>query len=112
MNCPAHVQVFKQGITSYRDLPLRLAEFGTCHRNEAHGALHGIMRVRQFSRTTPTSSARTTSWSTKRSPSARCSTGSIATSASPIPGEAGDAAGAACWLEESWDRAESDLETR
>jgi threonyl-tRNA synthetase len=48
MNCPAHVQVFKQGITSYRDLPLRLAEFGTCHRNEAHGALHGIMRVRQF----------------------------------------------------------------
>ena len=48
MNCPAHVQVFKQGITSYRDLPLRLAEFGCCHRNEAHGALHGIMRVRQF----------------------------------------------------------------
>ena len=48
MNCPAHVQVFKQGTTSYRDLPLRLAEFGCCHRNEAHGALHGIMRVRQF----------------------------------------------------------------
>ena len=48
MNCPAHVQVFKQGTTSYRDLPLKLAEFGTCHRNEAHGALHGIMRVRQF----------------------------------------------------------------
>jgi threonyl-tRNA synthetase len=48
MNCPAHVQVFKQGITSYRHLPLRLAEFGTCHRNEPHGALHGIMRVRQF----------------------------------------------------------------
>jgi threonyl-tRNA synthetase len=48
MNCPAHVQVFRQGITSYRELPLRLAEFGTCHRNEAHGALHGIMRVRQF----------------------------------------------------------------
>ena len=48
MNCPAHVQVFKQGITSYRDLPLRLAEFGCCHRNEPHGALHGIMRVRQF----------------------------------------------------------------
>jgi threonyl-tRNA synthetase len=48
MNCPAHVQVFRQGITSYRDLPLRLAEFGTCHRNEPHGALHGIMRVRQF----------------------------------------------------------------
>ena len=48
MNCPAHVLVFKQGIKSYRDLPLRLAEFGCCHRNEPHGALHGIMRVRQF----------------------------------------------------------------
>ena len=48
MNCPAHVLVFKQGITSYRELPLRLAEFGCCHRNEPHGALHGIMRVRQF----------------------------------------------------------------
>ena len=48
MNCPAHVQVFKQGITSYRELPLRLAEFGCCHRNEPHGALHGIMRVHQF----------------------------------------------------------------
>lgn len=48
MNCPAHVQIFKQGITSYRDLPLRMAEFGCCHRNEPHGALHGIMRVRQF----------------------------------------------------------------
>jgi threonyl-tRNA synthetase len=48
MNCPAHVQVFRQGITSYRDLPLRLAEMGVCHRNEPHGALHGIMRVRQF----------------------------------------------------------------
>ena len=48
MNCPAHVQIFKQGTKSYRDLPLRLAEFGCCHRNEAHGALHGIIRVRQF----------------------------------------------------------------
>lgn len=48
MNCPAHVQVFRQGIKSYRDLPLRMAEFGCCHRNEPHGALHGIMRVRQF----------------------------------------------------------------
>ena len=48
MNCPAHVLVFKQGITSYRDLPLRLGEMGCCHRNEPHGALHGIMRVRQF----------------------------------------------------------------
>ncbi len=48
MNCPAHVQIFNQGIRSYRDLPIRLAEFGCCHRNEAHGALHGLMRVRQF----------------------------------------------------------------
>ncbi len=48
MNCPAHVIVFRQGIKSYRDLPLRLYENGCCHRNEAHGALHGIMRVRQF----------------------------------------------------------------
>ncbi|MBX9730691.1 MAG: threonine--tRNA ligase [Sphingomonas sp.] len=48
MNCPAHILVFKQGIKSYRDLPIRMAEFGCCHRNEAHGALHGIMRVRQF----------------------------------------------------------------
>ena len=48
MNCPAHVLIFKQGIKSYRDLPIRLAEFGCCHRNEPHGALHGIMRVRQF----------------------------------------------------------------
>jgi len=48
MNCPGHVQIFKQGLTSYRDLPLRLAEFGSCHRNEPSGALHGIMRVRAF----------------------------------------------------------------
>jgi threonyl-tRNA synthetase len=48
MNCPAHVLIFNQGIKSYRDLPLRMAEFGCCHRNEPHGALHGIMRVRQF----------------------------------------------------------------
>jgi len=48
MNCPGHIQVFKQGITSYRDLPLRLAEFGKCHRYEPSGALHGMMRVRAF----------------------------------------------------------------
>jgi|TARA_R110002126_G_scaffold3263_1_gene18524 threonyl-tRNA synthetase len=48
MNCPAHVQVFKQGIKSYKDLPIRYAEMGCCHRNEAHGALHGLLRVRQF----------------------------------------------------------------
>jgi threonyl-tRNA synthetase len=48
MNCPAHVQIFKQGLKSYRDLPLRMAEFGSCHRNEPSGALHGLMRVRAF----------------------------------------------------------------
>ncbi len=48
MNCPCHVQIFKQGTTSYRDLPIRMAEFGSCHRNEPSGALHGLMRVRAF----------------------------------------------------------------
>ena len=48
MNCPCHVQVFKQGVTSYRDLPVRLSEFGSCHRNEPSGTLHGLMRVRGF----------------------------------------------------------------
>jgi threonyl-tRNA synthetase len=48
MNCPAHIQIFNQGIRSYRDLPMRMAEFGCCHRNEAHGALHGLLRVRQM----------------------------------------------------------------
>lgn len=48
MNCPCHVQIFKQGITSYRDLPIRMAEFGSCHRYEPSGALHGLLRVRAF----------------------------------------------------------------
>lgn len=48
MNCPCHIQIFNQGLRSYRDLPLRMAEFGSCHRNEPSGALHGIMRVRGF----------------------------------------------------------------
>ena len=48
MNCPGHVQIFRQGIKSYRDLPVRMAEFGSCHRNEPSGALHGLMRVRAF----------------------------------------------------------------
>ena len=48
MNCPCHVQIFNQGLKSYRDLPIRLAEFGSCHRNEPSGALHGLMRVRNF----------------------------------------------------------------
>lgn len=48
MNCPCHIQIFKQGVKSYRDLPLRMAEFGTCHRNEPSGSLHGLMRIRGF----------------------------------------------------------------
>ena len=48
MNCPAHIQIYNQGLKSYRDLPLRMAEFGSCHRNEFSGALHGLMRVRGF----------------------------------------------------------------
>ena len=48
MNCPCHVQIYKQGVKSYRDLPLRMAEFGSCHRCEPSGALHGLMRVRNF----------------------------------------------------------------
>ena len=48
MNCPGHVQIYKHSLKSYRDLPLRLAEFGSCHRNEPSGTLHGIMRVRNF----------------------------------------------------------------
>ena len=48
MNCPCHVQIFNQGVKSYRDLPLRMAEFGSCMRNESSGSLHGIMRVRAF----------------------------------------------------------------
>src|SRR5262249_37877548 len=48
MNCPGHVQIFRQGLKSYRDLPLRFAEFGSCHRNEPSGAIHGILRVRAF----------------------------------------------------------------
>lgn len=48
MNCPCHIQIYNQGIKSYRDLPLRMAEFGSCHRNEASGTLHGLMRVRNF----------------------------------------------------------------
>ena len=48
MNCPCHVQVFNQGLRSYRDLPLRFSEFGNCHRYEPSGALHGLMRVRNM----------------------------------------------------------------
>lgn len=56
MNCPGHVQIFNQGLKSYRDLPLRMAEFGSCHRNEPSGSLHGLMRVRGFTQMTRISS--------------------------------------------------------
>ena len=85
MNCPAHVLIFKQGITSYRDLPLRLAEFGCCHRNEPHGALHGIMRVRQFTQDDAHIFVpRGPAGRRGRAPSATCSTASTATSASTV----------------------------
>ncbi|MDE5284739.1 MAG: threonine--tRNA ligase, partial [Candidatus Blochmannia sp. A2] len=48
MNCPGHVQIFNDGIKSYRDLPIRMSEFGSCHRNESSGSLHGLMRIRNF----------------------------------------------------------------
>ena len=48
MNCPCHVQIFRQGVKSYKQLPLRMSEFGSCHRNEPSGALHGLMRLRSF----------------------------------------------------------------
>ena len=53
MNYPGHVQIFNQGLKSYRDLPLRMAEFGQCHRNESSGSMHGIMRVRGFTQMMP-----------------------------------------------------------
>lgn len=56
MNCPGHVQIFNRGLKSYRDLPLRMAEFGSCHRNEPSGSLHGLMRVRGFTGMTRISS--------------------------------------------------------
>lgn len=58
MNCPGHIQIFNSKLRSYRDLPLRIGEFGQCHRNESSGSLHGLMRVRGFLRTTVTFSAR------------------------------------------------------
>lgn len=53
MNCPGHVQIFNQGLKSYRDLPIRMAEFGSCHRNEPSGSLHGLMRSRLYTRRCP-----------------------------------------------------------
>jgi len=72
MNCPCHVQIFKQGTTSYRDLPLRMAEFGSCHRYEPSGALHGLMRVRAIPRMTPTFSAPKTKSKRKPKYSSSC----------------------------------------
>ena len=84
MNCPCHVQIFRQGLKSYRDLPLRMAEFGTCHRYEPSGALHGLMRVRGLPRMTPISSAPRIRSPRKASPSATSRSTSIATSASTM----------------------------
>ena len=84
MNCPAHIQVFKQGITSYRELPVRFAEYGCCHRNEPHGALHGIMRVRQFTQDDGHIFCSRDQLIDETSASAPCSISFTATSASPI----------------------------
>jgi threonyl-tRNA synthetase len=92
MNCPAHVLIFKQGQTSYRDLPIRMAEFGCCHRNEPHGALHGIMPCASSRRTTRISSCARTSWWRECGRSATCSTACIAISASTICDQARAAA--------------------
>lgn len=84
MNCPAHVLIFKQGIKSYRDLPLRMAEFGCCHRNGLPGALHGIMRVRQFTQDDAHLFVREDQLAARCARSSTCSTPSIATSVSRI----------------------------
>ena len=111
MNCPAHILVFKQGITSYRDLPLRLAEFGCCHRNEPHGALHGIMRVRQFTQDDAhIFCTRGPAGRRGQGASATCSTASTATSASTITrssSRCGPTSASA--RDEMWDRAEQIL---
>ena len=111
MNCPAHVLVFKQGITSYRDLPLRLAEFGCCHRNEPHGALHGILRVRQFTQDdAPHLLPRGPADRGGARRSATCSTASIATSASTATRSSSRCAPtSASARDEMWDWAEQSL---
>jgi threonyl-tRNA synthetase len=84
MNCPCHVQVFNQGLVSYRDLPLRLAEFGSCHRYEPSGALHGLMRVRSLPRTTPIYSVPKTKLQKKQKYSVKCCSKSIKISDLPM----------------------------
>ena len=83
MNCPCHVQVFNQGLKSYRDLPLRMAEFGSCHRNEPSGALHGLMRVRNFVQDDAHIFAPKTRFATRFWPSTSWSSTSTTTSVSP-----------------------------
>ena len=83
MNCPCHVQVFNQGLKSYRDLPLRLAEFGSCHRNEPSGSLHGIMRVRGFTQDDAHIFAQTNRYSPKCRSLLTCCTRSMRTLVSP-----------------------------
>jgi threonyl-tRNA synthetase len=83
MNCPGHVLIFKQGMRSYRDLPLRYGEFGQCHRNEPSGALHGIMRVRGFTQDDGHIFCTEDRSSTSAWPTRRCCRRSMPTSASP-----------------------------
>ena len=82
MNCPCHVQIFNQGLRSYRELPLRMAEMGSCHRFEPSGALHGILRVRNFTQDDAHIFCTEARSRARRSASASCWARSIATWAS------------------------------
>jgi threonyl-tRNA synthetase len=107
MNCPGHILIFKQGIKSYRDLPLRYGEFGNCHRNEPSGGLHGIMRVRASRRTMATSSVPKTRSRPNVWPSPRCCRrctriSALPTSSTRWPRARSKRIGS----DESWDKAE------
>jgi threonyl-tRNA synthetase len=108
MNCPGHVQIFNTGVRSYRELPLRYGEFGSCHRNEPSGALHGVMRVRGFTRTTAISSAPRTRSSPKSPPSTTCCARCMPISVSTMsPSSSPCARMARVGEDHLWDKAES-----
>ena len=111
MNCPGHIQIFKQGMKSYRDLPLRLAEFGACHRNEPSGALHGLMRVRAFTQDDAhIFCIAGADQLPRRWPSATCCRASTRTSASPrCKVKFSDRPTKRAGSDETWDRAEGAL---
>jgi threonyl-tRNA synthetase len=111
MNCPCHVQIFNQGLKSYRDLPLRLAEFGSCHRYEAHGALHGLMRVRGFTQDDAHIFCTEDQIEANARPSSSCSRASTPTRASPaFDIKLSTRPEVRVGSDEIWDKAESALE--